>query len=180
MRDHRPPRFHLYGEPPHAASDAFIHVETIAARSGTRDWTIRPHVHAGLQHLLFIHAGEGAMQIEAARFPFAAGVLAVPAGVVHGFRFAAGTDGHVLTIAEPLGRTLALRHPAVEALMTHAHVLPAVEDRRALLDMAILMLLLVAACRALPVDGTGTAPGRAARLVARYRRQIDARLNEGW
>jgi AraC family transcriptional activator of pobA len=53
-------------------------------------WTIRPHAHAMLEHLLFVQDGGGEMRVDGRRLAFGPGVLTVPAGAVHGFAFAPG------------------------------------------------------------------------------------------
>lgn len=195
------PRYFLYGEPEHAVEERFLHIESIESRSAAQDWTIRPHSHAALDHLLVILDGGGEMLVEGGRMPFGRAVLVMPAGIVHGFRFDPGTDGHVITIADPLLRRIASRHAAVGRLREAARVLdlPDADDvLRAGLDMltaeaagaapltalageALLQLLLVQACRLLPAVTDGAPPPRrAATLVSRYRDQIDRHLRDGW
>ncbi|TCT12705.1 AraC family transcriptional regulator [Tepidamorphus gemmatus] len=92
------PQFHLYGE--HADDHVFdfVHIETIASRSWRHGWQIAPHSHRHLGQILFIAAGRGEMTFEESLLPFAAPVLIfVPPLAVHGFRFEAGTRGHVLS-----------------------------------------------------------------------------------
>ncbi len=194
------PRYFLYGEPEHAVEERFLHIETIESRSAAQDWTIRPHSHAMLGHLLVILDGGGEMLAEGARMAFGRALLIMPAGIVHGFRFDPGTDGHVVTIADPLLRRIAARHAAVEKLRERARVLdlPAADEvLRAALAMltveaagsapltalageALVQLLLVQACRLAPGNAESAAPRRAAALVARYRDQIDRHLRDGW
>lgn len=195
------PRYFLYGEPEHDVEERFLHIETIERRSAAQGWMIRPHSHAMLDHLLVILHGGGEMLVEGARMPFGRAVVVMPAGIVHGFRFDPGTEGHVLTVADPLLRRIASRHAAVDRLRESARVLdlPAGDDvLRAGLDMltaeaagtapltalageALLQLLLVQACRLLPAANDGTAvPRRAAMLVSRYRDQIDRHLRDDW
>ena len=102
------PRFFLYGEPPRDADERFVHVETIADRSRLHDWRIRPHAHRDLHQLLVIFSGRGEMEAETQRQAFhAPALLIAPAGVVHGFAFAADTEGYVVTLADTLLRDLA-------------------------------------------------------------------------
>jgi AraC family transcriptional activator of pobA len=111
------PYFFLYGEPPQDAAVRFIHVETLAERSGPNGWIIRPHAHRDLHHVFHIISGGvqatfdgGAIRIAA---PF---VLLVPCGVVHSFVWEPGSDGHVLTVAEQYVRDQAGRDPLIAAL----------------------------------------------------------------
>lgn len=193
------PLYSLYGEFGDIAVDRFIHVETIIARSGPNDWMIRPHAHATLGHLLFVNSGGGDMLIEGERKVFGRAVLTVPVGTVHGFRFDPGTEGHVATVADPLLRRLAGRHPAILALHDSARILPfpTAATFADLLDVlaaeaatgtsladlaaeALLQLLLIRACRLLPAAGSAAPPRRAAALVAAYRAAIDRHLRNGW
>ncbi|KRB78776.1 MULTISPECIES: helix-turn-helix domain-containing protein [unclassified Sphingomonas] len=194
------PRYSLYGEPEHGVDDRFIHVETIARRSAAADWTIRPHSHGELEHLLIVERGGGEMLVDGDRVPFARSILAVPAGVAHGFRFDCATEGHIVTVAGPLLRRIATSYSLVRRLITAARVLPLPEEveLRPMLDAlmaetastrplnamageALLQLLLVSACRLVPeAEGQCSAPRRPALLVSRYRLQIDRHLRDGW
>jgi AraC family transcriptional activator of pobA len=193
------PRYLLYGEFGDVAADRFIHVETIAARSASRDWTIRPHAHGMLGHLLFVTSGGGAMLVDGATMQFGRAVLTVPVGTVHGFRFDPGTDGHVVTVADPLLRRLVDPHPALAALHGAARVLPLVEGDwdaalaaltaeiaadaplAGLAGEALLQWLLVRVARlATDAGDTAALPRRAAALVAAYRAAIERHLRDGW
>ena len=113
------PRFFLYGEPPRDAEERFLHVETIADRSRINDWRIQPHAHRDLHQLLVIFTGGGEMAAETQRAQFTApALLVVPAGVVHGFSFAAGTEGYVVTLAATLLRDLARDEPSSAACLS--------------------------------------------------------------
>jgi AraC family transcriptional activator of pobA len=104
------PSFFLFGEPPRAVSDRFLHVEALDDRSRPSHWNIRAHAHADLHHLFLIADGGGEMSADAARYAFGApGLLVVPAGVVHGFVFEPETTGMVLTLAGGYLRELTLR-----------------------------------------------------------------------
>jgi AraC family transcriptional activator of pobA len=104
------PSFFLFGEPPRAVSDRFLHVEALDDRSRPSHWNIRAHAHADLHHLFLIASGGGEMSADAAVFAFdAPGLLVVPSGVVHGFVFEPETTGMVLTLAGAYLRELTLR-----------------------------------------------------------------------
>jgi AraC family transcriptional activator of pobA len=96
------PLFHLYGDPPDDSAFDFVHVETIASRSSSHDWTIRAHRHRNLFQILLIECGGGEMTFDAAKFAFAApAAILVPAAIAHGFHFAPDvTDGWVLSFTE--------------------------------------------------------------------------------
>ena len=196
------PRFFLYGEPPRDADAAFLHVETVAARSAPVDWTIRPHAHRDLSHLLVIQAGEGRMRAEDRTLVFAGPcLLMAPAGSVHAFDFSPDTDGHVLTFAGRLASDLAVREPALARLFARAGVValePAVlashgvgpalhrleqelvwgAPARGLGVEAAMLTALVGLLRAAEdADGEGAA---ASPLVERYRLLLERHFREGW
>jgi AraC family transcriptional activator of pobA len=197
------PRYTLYDEPLRPADPRFIHVETIASRSGPRDWTIRSHAHNDLHQLLLIADGGGMMRAEAEQWRFGReSLLIAPAGLVHGFRFDSGTRGHVLSFADALARPAMAAEPALAGLLGTARAAAlgkaaiAIDRQLARLSAelagraalgglasgALLSLVLVEAARAIGADpaGASVAPGREAALVARFRAQIEARLGEGW
>jgi AraC family transcriptional regulator, transcriptional activator of pobA len=202
------PRFFLYGEPPRAADERFVHIETIADRSRLYDWKIRPHTHRDLHQLLVILEGAGEMRAESSSHPFAApALLIVPAGVVHAFAFHRDTRGYVVTVAETALSDLSRREPAFRALFDGAmpvdltrSALEAHELEEAVVRLqrefqwaapahetateARLVTLLVSAVRATheitgTQRGSGTRGPRAA-LVARFRQAVESNLRSGW
>ncbi len=93
------PTFSLYGET--AGADKYmLHVEDVQSRSQQYQWEIEPHVHHGLFQVLWLQQGSAEVLLDEHRsnVPTLA-ALVVPPGVVHGFRFAPGTDGKVLTLS---------------------------------------------------------------------------------
>ncbi|KMO40169.1 AraC family transcriptional regulator [Methylobacterium variabile] len=189
------PHFFLYGEAPRDADDRFLHLEALDDRSRPNRWTIRPHVHSGLHQLLLIAEGGGEMRAEAERHAFTAPcLLAVPAGTAHGFRFADGTAGTVLTLSARYLRDLCGREPALAALFSGPAALPlpepgpveeavaelareiawAAPGRRGAIE-AHLMLLLVASLRRLAATREpASPPGPQALLTARFRELVEA------
>lgn len=106
------PHFQLYGEADSFADPGFVHIETIASRSGLLGWEIRPHCHETLDQLLIIRAGRMEAQIEAERHVFSGpAVVHVPASVVHGFAFGEEVDGDVLTFSVDLRGALRATQP---------------------------------------------------------------------
>lgn len=105
------PLFHLYGDPPDDQAFDFIHIETIASRAPSHDWTIRAHRHRNLFQILLIERGGGEMTFDVARLPFAApAAIMVPAAIAHGFRFEPNTtDGWVISFNEDAAEPLADR-----------------------------------------------------------------------
>ena len=92
----------------------FIHIETIASRAPSHQWSIRAHRHRDLFQILLIERGGGEMTFETTVLPFVApaAVLLAPAAA-HGFRFHPDvTDGWVVSFtadaAQPLGERGAL------------------------------------------------------------------------
>lgn len=82
---------------------SFIHIENIVSRSQPIGWEIRPHRHGRMFQLLLMVSGELNVQLDDTHHRReSACVVLIPAGVVHGFRFSPGTEGLVLTLAEPL------------------------------------------------------------------------------
>ena len=199
------PRFFLYGEPPHDPHERFVHAETIADRSRLYDWHIRPHAHRALHQILVIFSGGGEMQAETQRHPFeASALLAVPAGVIHGFTFLPETEGYVVTFAEALFGSLARDEPAFRRLFPAAScaslgadpaeeqelrdALPRLERElawpapaSAAAITARLTTVLVSAVRALhqPEIATSSATNARAALVARFRERMETHLRMG-
>ncbi|WP_298851143.1 helix-turn-helix domain-containing protein [uncultured Sphingomonas sp.] len=97
------PRFQLYGEADSFADPGFVHIESIASRSRSHDWEIRPHRHETLDQLLVIRSGRMEVRIEADLHSHAGpAIVHVPANIVHGFRFGDEVDGDVLTFSAEL------------------------------------------------------------------------------
>ncbi|WP_205647692.1 helix-turn-helix domain-containing protein [Acuticoccus yangtzensis] len=93
----RIPKFELYGE--RALLPDVVHCETIAERSSLHGWAIQPHRHERLHQFLYVTSGATAVQFEGREAELAApGVVNLPAGAVHGFRFAPQTVGTVVTV----------------------------------------------------------------------------------
>jgi AraC family transcriptional activator of pobA len=202
------PRFFLYGEPPRAAAERFVHIETIADRSRLYDWEIRAHTHRDLHQLLVILDGAGEMRAESATHAFEApALLIVPAGVVHAFAFHQDTRGYVVTVAETALADLARREPQFRALFDgampvdltesalEAHELEEAVVRlqrefqwaapaHAMATEARLTTLLVSAVRATHDLAAGAKRGGArgprAALVARFRQAVESKLRSGW
>ena len=90
------PRFALYGE--HTPLEA-VHVETIETRSRQHDWHIARHTHPGLVQVLFLIKGSVRAAVEEAVWERNGPVaITVHPSVVHGFDFAEGAQGYVLTV----------------------------------------------------------------------------------
>ncbi|GHC95172.1 helix-turn-helix domain-containing protein [Novosphingobium pokkalii] len=171
------PSYALYGEAQGGLSAGFAHIETIAARSSLHDWEIRPHRHADFVQLLLVHSGQAWITFDGAEQALA-GPLAVmvPAGVVHGFRFAADVVGHVVTLgadftgrapapADPLHRALAQGQAAPlppeaarRAAWLAAEMLAAQADRSAGDPLLLSLAETLARCVAQDAPASGPAP----------------------
>lgn len=100
---HDAPLFQLYGERTDWPLAEMLHCETIASRSRLHNWHIRPHRHAGLYQILYLHVGRAVVSLDdvqsTIRGPAA---VEVPQAFVHGFEFDANCAGHVITITNAL------------------------------------------------------------------------------
>ncbi len=95
------PRYALFGETPVARFDDTVHCETIAARSSRYEWEISPHRHPTLIQILLINSGQVDLTLAELRSKLPGPALIVaPPGIVHGFRFAPGTLGYVVTFSD--------------------------------------------------------------------------------
>ena len=193
------PTFYLYGEPQRGVAEGFVHVESLDDRSRPSEWTIQPHLHRDLNHIILIAEGGGAMRADGDHVGFEAPcLLLVPAGVIHGFSWHRDSRGWVTTIADSYLQQLAQRDGDLQPLFRSPRAVPlspadraeveariealaqelgwAAPGQRAAVD-ALLLWLMVQALRraALSSDGT-VAAGRQARLVARLRERIDQRF----
>ena len=105
------PRFFLYGEESDSNNSEFVHVETIAARSETRGWRIKPHRHGKLFQILVLDSGNAEISLDNKKIHVEnACAIAIPTGVVHGFVFSPNTEGYVVSIAEPMIQQSALSY----------------------------------------------------------------------
>lgn len=95
----RDPEFSLYGEDPAAEVEELLHCEIVSSRSRLHDWHIRRHRHPRFFQLLWLRRGGVTIELEhnelTIRLP---GLVLVPAGAVHAFKFVRDTDGVVITI----------------------------------------------------------------------------------
>ena len=198
MNVHNPvPTFYLYGEPHRSVADNFLHVERLADRSLPAGWTIRPHAHRELNHLILITEGGGVMDSEGDVSRFEAPCLIlVPAGVVHGFEWHMDSTGSVITLSNSYRDELVRRDPDVAALSDSPAVIPLTRDaartitaqvrvlmkelawnaagHRTAVDAA-LAAILVPAVRGLASRSPDLEPsrGRHAELVARFRALVE-------
>ncbi len=91
------PAWQLYGE-----SSPFpdvLHMERIRDRAAGLDWRIAPHRHAHLAQIFLLTRGHAVIGLDGhVNQPPLPLMLFIPPNLIHGFTFAAGTEGWVLTL----------------------------------------------------------------------------------
>ena len=98
-------RFRLYGEGGGSVAPEFLHIEDIPSRSALYDWVIAPHTHQGIFQLLMVTDGDAQVRLDGAETAIAGpALICVPSSCVHAFRFGAGTQGWVVSMANGLFR----------------------------------------------------------------------------
>lgn len=202
------PRVALYGNEALPSDVDLVHCERIPERSSLYGWEIEPHVHDAMLQVLYIEAGAGGEALlDGRRWELVSPCLVVvPAQCVHGFRYAADTDGPVLTAAQrPLEALLDalaadLRPQVMKPMVLrvdresrHAEALRTLFDAIAretrttglatgAVGMSLLAALMVHVARVghgVPVDGTDPR-SRKARTVERFRGLLDAHFQQRW
>lgn len=196
------PTYSIYGEHGRTMDVDWLHCESIAERSRMEDWEIRPHRHELLFQLFWIERGEVTASLDGVELHLEGpGVLLVPAGVMHGFRFEPQLRGHVVTVlSQHLANVLAeepalekrLLQPRVQALEAEqaravGAVMQALRDEfghggdwRSLGVDSALIRLLVTLGRYLPApdDAFGGQSTRGLQHVQRLRALIEARFRQ--
>jgi AraC family transcriptional activator of pobA len=194
------PAFYLYGEPQREVEKGFVHVESLDDRSRPSEWTIAPHLHRELAHIILIAEGGGAMRAEGREIHFDAPcLLFVPAAIVHGFAWHMESSGFVTTLAVGYLNELLVRHPDLTPLFAAAQVVALPGERRVEIERAIgemerelgwsapgqraaietaLLSIMTRGLRLMgsPGGAPTPVPGHQATLVARLRERIDARF----
>lgn len=123
------PQYFLYGEATHDVDERFLHIESIAERSRLHDWTIRPHAHRDLHHLLLVSRGGGTLHAEGSIHHFTRPALIwVPSACVHAFDFHPGTDGWILTASGTLIERIAREHGELKPVLVEASAMPLPAD----------------------------------------------------
>ncbi|MFD1745550.1 helix-turn-helix domain-containing protein [Rhizobium helianthi] len=93
------PTYSLYGDESPVDKGFWLHCETIISRSSAYKFEIGSHRHEYFLQFLYIRAGSGDAVLPQAVVPLRPPcVIAVPAGVTHGFRFSRDIDGFVITL----------------------------------------------------------------------------------
>ena len=187
------PAYALYGEG--RGFPDVLHCERTADRARLHDWRIAPHRHPNLHQFFLIRSGAAWITVDGRARDLALPVLiSIPAWVVHGFRFSAGTEGFVLTV--PLaalpeafgeGAPLALgRWGAAPADAAIDALFEEVMRQRSLSDTArtpmLRALALQIACltaRALQA-GTPATASRYAHHMQAFEGLVRSHLRDGW
>jgi AraC family transcriptional activator of pobA len=156
----------LFGESAHLPD--VLHCETIAARSVLHDWEFAPHRHGRLHQVMLGESGGGDAQLDGTSFALQAGSLVnVPAGSVHGFRFARGTQGYVATMPDELVDALLAGSGDVHHDLRAARVVTAPRQARQTLRQIWREFNARSAARALVLRGlAATLLGLTARALA--------------
>lgn len=112
-----------------------VHCETIEARSQLHNWEFVPHRHANLHQVLHLAEGSGSVTLDGdiCEIPPAT-VVNVPIGVVHGYTFAPGTTGHVVTIASEILDIMLQPSEGLQQVLSRPDVFPARESVRQTID----------------------------------------------
>ncbi|WP_175501209.1 helix-turn-helix domain-containing protein [Poseidonocella pacifica] len=121
------PSWNLYGE--QALFPDVLHSERIHDRAAGLDWRIDPHRHPLLHQFFLIEQGDTSLLAENQTYqPDPPCIISIPSGVVHGFDFASGTEGYVITI--PMDNLTEVFSPsAVTApAMSRLQIMPAGSD----------------------------------------------------
>tara|TARA_R110002110_G_scaffold12206_18_gene58263 strand:- start:9934 stop:10821 length:888 start_codon:yes stop_codon:yes gene_type:complete len=132
------PTYALYGENRSDEAEFFIHCETIASRSEKHQWRIKPHKHARFLQILHVSQGRCESWIDGSKRWFGSGgIVVVPAGVSHGYKFSADVDGHVLTIVSDSADRLFPDHQRIARWFNHHHLVESSETESDLDDLNI-------------------------------------------
>jgi AraC family transcriptional activator of pobA len=97
------PLYTLYGEEASSDDTAFIHIESIAARSRLYAWEIDSHTHRGLLQSVIMFSGAGEVHLDDMTMQVAPPqAIVIPPTTIHAFKFAPDTHGYVLTMSESM------------------------------------------------------------------------------
>ncbi|MBJ3775797.1 helix-turn-helix domain-containing protein [Acuticoccus mangrovi] len=187
------PAFDLFAETTEIVD--ILHAEPIFARSALHEWHIRLHRHPRLHQFLLVLRGEAELLLERQAVPLVLpAVVNVPSGAVHGFRFAPGTDGVVLTLPAAMVAPIVEAAPVLAAAATTVAGEALVElfqaiarehaERGALRHTCLAALATLLAARtaeALLAAGPGrAAEGAEPPLLRRFEALLEERFREHW
>ena len=162
MLDMNIPLCFLYGEPISEVEMDFLHIEPIRERSGAHNWIIREHSHPDHVQILLVERGGGTFLVEGETLAVPTNSLTiVPAGMVHGFDFAADTDGYVINAATSFVRAVAGQDSRLVEPLSRPAVYPLDADSMRSAGMA-------AAFRGCYREYVWSAPGRRAAIQGQF------------
>lgn len=186
------PAWQLYGE--QSPFPDLVHIETITDRAAGLDWQIAPHRHLHLHQVFLVLSGEVRLSIDGQSMRGNPPLLMnMPRGHVHGFGFAAGTQGFVLTLpagdfpelfgaeAEPraaLDRPFVVQGAGFEALfqtLAELHAVPRAFRRLRLRSAAVALC-----CAVAEVGGVAQDRAEGDSRIERFEELIRAHLADGW
>lgn len=188
------PSWQLYGE--ESPFPDLLHIERIVDRAEGLHWRIAPHRHLHLHQVFLILSGDVRMTVDGqATRAVPPVVMNIPRGKVHGFDFAAGTDGFVLTLPaadlpevfetrsdalSPLGRAFVAALPdgleGVFAALAGVHA--GNSPLRRLRLRALAMALCCSLAEAAPADVTADPAGDP--RIAAFEALVRSHLDQGW
>ncbi|SEQ47150.1 AraC family transcriptional regulator, transcriptional activator of pobA [Loktanella sp. DSM 29012] len=177
------PDYALFGE--RAIFPDVLHVEAIVDRAAQHGWRIASHRHPGLLQVLYVKAGEATLHLahgsETLTPPV---VIVLPPNAVHGFTFAAGTVGVVVSIPTTLLDDSALQVDRVQQRAATARItglIAILQDRHADADgprdpslRALAAALIWECAEATP------AAGNTADLFTRFEVALRNHATQGW
>lgn len=187
------PSYLLYGEEGSQNPSGFGHIETIAERSSLHDWEIAPHRHRHSLQALIVSQGSVSATLDGSVVALTGPChVVVPAGAVHGFRFAPDSRGWVLTLGQEFaGRAQGANDPLRQLMAEGARggLDPETARRVALLAEELLregrnwsgsgpfLALAEALLRSLPAP-SDIAEGSDDRRLALFRHLVETHLAE--
>jgi AraC family transcriptional activator of pobA len=192
------PAYALYGEAdgPGGAFPDVLHVETISTRAALHGWRVADHRHTALAQFLWIETGDAVARLDGGAHALRAGMgVFSPPLTVHGFDFAPGALGWVLSVEAariaddaPAGAGAIAPGPAEAAaigalfrLLESEHGAARPARAEALARMAGLMALQFAREAAREAEAAQPAPSpndASAALVRRYIALLEERFRE--
>jgi AraC family transcriptional activator of pobA len=124
MSDQPVPAYWLYGERRDGRFPDALHIETIKERSAVYDWRIQPHRHHDMFQFLTVEKGGGRTRVDGQSTALAPGsAVFLPPLVVHEFRFDAGTNGFVASVAKGTMKRVLSSEPGVGAALSRPAVM---------------------------------------------------------
>lgn len=179
------PAFALYGEG--RIFPDVLHCETITARASRHDWKIARHRHPELHQFFLINSGAVTLRLSGEdRVLTPPVVVSMPCQIDHGFIFAAGTEGLVVTVPAPLLTALPggqLRRLYIGPVtLRAAQLFDILADRHAdpmgPRDVALTALIVALACDV--IDGGEVARDARSTLFSRFAAAVRAHATENW